>query len=225
MVPFIVVAGGKGLRAGGDLPKQFQLLEGKPILYHTLKSLEDAGVRECILVMDPSYTSHILPFIEGLKMSVAFVAGGAERYVSVGNGLAKIPPETQWVAIHDGVRPFISKELMERLMEKVEEGEWDYVIPGNPLKDTIKEVHEGQITGTRDRSCLYGAGTPQFVRLSLYREGMAKKMTGTDDGMVVEAMGGRGALVLNDDLNRKLTTAEDLSLAPLMYQLFKERQK
>lgn len=223
MIPFIVVASGKGLRAGGDLPKQFQLLDEKPILYHTLHHLEAAGVKECVVVMDPSYEELMNPFFQQLEMSLTVVPGGDERFISVRNGLGEIPETAKWVGIHDGVRPFVSEKLMERLLEKVEGDEWDYVIPGNPLKDTIKEVKEGCIVRTRNRENLYGAGTPQFVRLSLYREGMEKNIMGTDDGMIIEAMGGRGVLVPNDDLNRKITTKEDLFLVPYMYQLFKKR--
>lgn len=212
MIPFIVVAGGVGKRLKADEPKQYIELGGKPILYHTVKALVDAGVEDIILVLDPTYTKRVASFLAPFKehVKISYAANGPKRQDSVKNGLALVPKETLWVAIHDGVRPFVSKDLIQALLEA--RGCGQCVIPVTPLKDTIKEIEGDIVKKTLDRSKLFGAGTPQLVDYKFYREALIA-MDGfemTDEASLIEAYGGQVNTVLNSQENIKITTPLDL---------------
>jgi len=212
MIPFVVVAGGLGKRLGGCQPKQYLLIKGKPILYHTIEALVKAGVKECVLVLDPYYQEKAALFLEPLKatIEIKYAVNGTERQDSVQNGLALLPKDTKWVAIHDGVRPFVSKELIEQLLLKRDEGQC--VIPVSPLKDTIKKIENERVVETLNREFLYGAGTPQIVDLVFYKKALQKMKNYqmADDASLVEASGGQVVTVINDEENIKITTPFDL---------------
>ena len=212
MIPFVVVAGGLGKRLGAGKPKQYLLINGKPILYHTIEALVKAKVKECILVLDPHYQEEAALFLTPLKdtIEIKYAVNGKERQDSVQNGLALLPENTKWVAIHDGVRPFVSKELIECLLAKRKAAEC--VIPITPLKDTIKKIKNEQVIETLDRTFLYGAGTPQIVDLAFYKKALLKMKNYemTDDASLVEVAGGQVATVVNDEENIKITTPFDL---------------
>ena len=215
MIPFIVVAGGLGKRLGSTEPKQYFLIDGKPILYHTVETLVKAGVKECILVLDPIYEEKTRGFLEPLRPSIEikYAENGKARQDSVKNGLDLLPKGTKWVAIHDGVRPFISRKLVEQLLIEIEKGQC--VIPVIPLKDTIKKVENNRVVKTLDRDFLYGAGTPQIVDLDFYKKALQKmnNYQMTDDASLIEAAGGKVVTVLNDKENIKITTPFDLIIA------------
>lgn len=229
-IPVIVVAGGVGQRALAPKPKQYMTIgkEGKPILYYTLKYLQEALVEEVILVIDLSYKDFMEAFLTEMKimMKITIVAGGKDRRASVESGLKALKGNPTWVGIHDGVRPFVSPELIKRLEDRIEAMEaegCDYVLPLISLKDTIKELTPEQGLKTKDRSVLYGAGTPQIVRLSKIKEALKKGVSGTDEGEILEKIGSKGLFVDNDEENFKITTPRDFRLANLTLEIFEER--
>lgn len=217
----IVLSAGRGSRMGGDLPKQYQLLGGKPVLYYSLQAFEESRVDGVVLVVEDGMQDYvereiIKPY--GFSKIIAMATGGKERYHSVYAGLRKIPKEAV-VLIHDGARPFVTVGLIHRMMEKAAKGV--ACVPALPVKDTIKEAENGIVTGTPQRDRLYAVQTPQAFGLSLLlkayeifwsRRGAAI----TDDAMLVEQMlGERVCLVEGEPRNIKLTTPEDMMLAEL----------
>lgn len=212
MIPFIVVAGGLGKRFGSIEPKQYFLIDGKPILYYTVETLINIGVKECILVLDPIYEERTRGFLEPLtpNIEIKYAKSGESRQNSVKNGLNLLPEGTKLVAIHDGVRPFISKKLVKRLLFEIKKGQC--AIPVTCLKDTIKKIKSNRVVKTLNRNFLYAAGTPQIVDLDFYKKALQKmnnyKMV--DDALLIEATGGKVITVPNDEENIKITTPFDL---------------
>ncbi len=213
---YIVVAGGQGRRFGGDIPKQYALAGGKPILWHTIHQLSQAGIREVILVMDLSYQELAEGFLRELPVSIRYIQGGEERMVSVLRGLEAVPGEG-WAAIHDSVRPMVSPDLLKRLADAAREEEDVYgVVPVLPIADTVKErdPKSGRILRTLDRSRLIRAGTPQLVHIPTYlpllREAIAKGGMHTDDAGILEAGGFQVAGVAGDEDAFKITGPADL---------------
>lgn len=212
----IVLAGGSGKRMGQDTPKQYLPLAGKPLLYYPLRAFEQSRVDEIVLVVaagDEEYCRR--EFVERYHLTkvTAIVAGGAERYDSVYNGLLQASGD--YVLVHDGARAFITEEIIHATMDKVEK--CHACVVAVPLKDTIKEVNgEGIVQGTPDRSKLWTVQTPQaFLReklLSSYNIIRSREMTDiTDDAMIVERAGnGPVEVVLGSYENIKITTPEDL---------------
>lgn len=231
-VTAIVLAAGQGKRMNMPVAKQFINLKGKPVIYYSLKALEESNVDEVVLVtgsgqVDYSWTSIVKP--NNFKKVLKIIEGGKERYDSVYEGLRNIS-NTDYVMIHDGARPFIQSTLINKLIEQVEI--YAACIVGVPVKDTIKIVDEdGQIVSTPNRKTLWAAQTPQAFKYDLIRKaydlmyedhGM-EHMTITDDAMVYETYIHKGVKVIPGDYsNIKLTTHEDLSTAEIiMDQLMK----
>ena len=149
---------------------------------------------------------------EGRQGRICVVAGGAERQDSVFNGLQALPPDCDWVLIHDGVRPFASSELLKRT--------WDAALTNGaaiaalPASDTIKRVRAGQVVETVPREELWLVQTPQVFRREIlfeaYREADRQGWVGTDDAFLVERLGLPVAVVTGERSNIKVTTPEDL---------------
>lgn len=153
----VIVAGGKGVRMNSEIPKQFLLLKEKPILIHTIENFRHFDER--ILVLPQSQIGYWkkLCLENNFKISHKIVEGGNTRFQSVKNGLEKVDNNSV-VAIHDGVRPLISENLINSLVKKVEEGIG--VIPVVPLKDSIRKI-EGKYSKHIDRNNLFKVQTPQ----------------------------------------------------------------
>ena len=215
MVPFVVVAGGLGKRLDLNEPKQYFLIDGKPILYHTVEALVKVGVKECILVLDLIYKEKAKNFLKPLRsnIKIKYAENGKVRQGSVKNGLDLLPKSTKWVAIHDGVRPFISRKLVEQLITEIKKGQC--VIPVIPVKDTINKVKNNRVVEIFNRDFLYRAGTPQIVDLDFYKKALQKISNHqiTDDASLIKAAGGKVVTVLNDEENIKITTPFDLVIA------------
>ncbi len=215
----IIVAGGKGLRMGTELPKQFLPIAGRPILMHTLEAFERAipGIR-LILVLPHDQQA----FWQSLCQQHAFTLphtiadGGATRFHSVLNGLHTIPLDENYesaiVGVHDGVRPFVSSEVIRGCYEAaVEKGA---VVPVIPVVETIRHL-SGASSATVDRSQYRLVQTPQTFQLPLllrayqqpYRDAF------TDDASVVEALGHPIALVEGNRENIKITTPADITFS------------
>lgn len=216
-VAALIVAAGRGHRAGGDCPKQYMPLRGKMVLRHTLEAFSrspDLNLIQCVIHPD----DHDLydQAITGLDI-LPPAHGGDTRQQSVMNGLqALAEQEPDLVLIHDGARPFIRPEhIGDIILEAAEHGA---VVPTLPLVDTIKNVTNGMIENTLNRAKLARAQTPQAFRFKLiymaHRRSHSKELT--DDSAIAEACGIQVQTIPGDERNFKITTAEDLTKAERM---------
>ena len=207
----LIVAGGKGDRMNADIPKQFLLLKGTPILMHTLKQF--SHFEEIVLVLPHSQFDYWqeLCITYNFTQKHTLVAGGTTRFYSVKNGLEQID-ENSVIAIHDGVRPLISTKLIDSLITETKSGVG--IIPIIPVKDSIRKV-EGENSVHLDRSNLYKVQTPQCFLSTDIKEAYTQEFsdTFTDDASVFEANGGKINTLLGEEKNLKITTREDLTIA------------
>lgn len=214
----IVLAGGKGKRMGADISKQFIEINGKPIIYYTLKAFEECTeIDEIILVLPKDEIDYFQTRIESrfdFKIS-KIVEGGKERQDSVYNAL-NVLEDCDVVLIHDGARAFVSKKIIENGIKYAKE--FGAAAPGVMPKDTIKVKNlEGFSINTLDRSSLVAVQTPQCFKYDLIKKGHDKvkdeKIPVTDDTMIAELLGEKVYLFEGDYKNIKVTTPEDLILA------------
>lgn len=222
----LIVAGGRGRRMGSDLPKQYLSFNGYPILGHTifafLKCDAICGIALVVPAADISYCRrHILGHFENPR-SIELVPGGAVRQESVYNGLAALRGKAEFVAIHDGVRPFIHPALITRCVEGARA--CGACMPGIPAVDTLKEVDAaGVIEKTIDRRRIWYAQTPQAFRFDLiweaHESARRQGIVETDDAALVERLGEPVRIISGSRLNMKITTPEDLALAPAVMKL------
>jgi 2-C-methyl-D-erythritol 4-phosphate cytidylyltransferase len=149
-----------------DCPKPFLKVAGKPILAHTIsRFLEVDGVIQILISSATAYISEIQEIISSFdgKISFRVVEGGSERQLSIYNALQYVSEETELIAVHDAVRPFIRAGQIEKCSEAAHK--FGGAVVGVPAKDTIKKVNEeAMVTGTPDRSCLWQAQTPQIFQ-------------------------------------------------------------
>lgn len=222
----IVLAGGRGKRMNSSVPKQFLMIKDKPVLYYSLKAFEDSFIDSVILVAsedDMEYCRKEIVDKFGFNKVVKIVSGGKERYHSVLNGI-KAASECDYIFIHDGARPFVTQDMLERLLECVEESK--ACVAGMPVKDTIKIANEeGFIDTTPKRELVWMIQTPQVFDFALIKKAylilekdeyslLQKGISITDDAMVVEMLlGEKVKLVEGSYQNIKITTPEDLAIA------------
>lgn len=216
----IVLAAGAGKRMQSAVHKQYLLLAGRPVLYYALKAFEESKISDIILVVGAGETAYCQKEIVekyGLQKVSAVVEGGKERYHSVYEGLKKAEG-ADYVLIHDGARPFVSQEIIQRSVECVEQ--YEACVVGMPVKDTIKVVRaDGIAEATPERSKLWQIQTPQSFSypmiLDAYEKILAQKdETITDDAMVLERITGHPVKVIEGSYqNIKITTPEDLLVA------------
>ncbi len=213
----ILVAGGKGLRMGGDVPKQFMPIGGKPVLMHTIERFRQVFSEiNIILVLPVEQQSYWQQLCEeyDFRVPMQVANGGQTRFHSVQNGLKLIPRESGGlVGVHDGVRPFVFAETVLRCYEAAETAE--AVVPVVPVVETLRQLDAdgGSHTVSRDSYCL--VQTPQVFSVSLLHRAYEQDYTShfTDDASVVEAMGGKITLVEGNRENIKLTTPADILMA------------
>lgn len=210
----IIVAGGKGLRMGGDIPKQFLPVGGKPVLMRTLEAFHayDASM-QLILVLPVSQQAYWKQLCAEYQFDLAheIADGGETRFHSVKNGLSLVK-EDGLVGVHDGVRPFVSQEVIARCYE--EAVSLKAVIPVIGVVETVRYLTgEGSETVPRYQYKL--VQTPQVFEVALLRRAYEQVYTElfTDDASVVEALGEKVYLVEGNRENIKLTTPFDLKLA------------
>ena len=209
----IIVAAGEGRRFGG--PKHLARLGGRPILERCVEAFEThEAVSSVVLVVADVRSGE--ETARGFAKVVRVVAGGARRQDSVRNGFAAARGSGRdIVLIHDGARPLAGRALIERVIEEASRS--GAAIPVLPLEDTVKEVREGGILGTRDRSVLYRAQTPQGFFYEVLEEAFAAAdrdgFVGTDEASLVERTGRRVSAVAGDPANIKITTPLDLKIA------------
>lgn len=224
----IVLAAGSGKRMESSTKKQYMLLDGKPVVYHSLKAFQDSFIDEIILVVsagDTEYCRQEIVERYGFDKVRYITEGGKERYHSVAAGLRNAQ-DCDFVFIHDGARPMITQELLSRLLACVTE--YGACVAGMPVKDTIKIADEnGFIEQTPDRRLVWMIQTPQVFEYPLIRnaydqllekeqEFLSKGISVTDDAMVVESLTGHKVkLVESSYENIKITTPEDMKIAEL----------
>ena len=214
----ILVAGGQGLRMGGDVPKQFLPLGGRPVLMHAIDRFREVFPDMHIIVVLPQGQHdywHDLCRRHHLEGGFLTAPGGDTRFHSVLNGLNAIPADVSegLVGVHDGVRPFVSRDTLRRCYEEAARS--GTAVPVTPVVETLRHVSPDGESMTVPRSDYRLVQTPQVFSLALlrqaYRQPYAPQFT--DDASVVEALGERITLVEGNRENIKLTTPADLLLA------------
>jgi len=214
----IVVAAGRGTRFGADVPKQYQLLAGAPVLLHAIRPFASHPDIGCIVVVLPASDVAAPPSWLGDVAGgrLVLMAGGAERRDSVVAGLAALPADCSIVIVHDGARPFPTRAMIDAGLVAARQGR--SALPALPIADTLKRADDfGRVLSTVDRQGLWCAQTPQiFPRRVLERAHAAALTDGiaaTDDAMLVERLGEPVELLPGSVRNLKITTAQDLALA------------
>ncbi|HYK77901.1 MAG TPA: 2-C-methyl-D-erythritol 4-phosphate cytidylyltransferase [Daejeonella sp.] len=210
----IIVAGGSGSRMQADIPKQFLLLNGKPILMHTLEAFYNSTFKpELILVLNVDFHSYweqlcrehqfIIPHI--------LVKAGNQRFYSVKNGLKKVSG-TALVAIHDAVRPLVSEDLITRSYQEAER--YGNAIAAVKSKDSIRQINaSGSVPLNREG--IFLVQTPQVFQSALLKKAYQQpyRIEFTDDATVVEKTGTIIRIITGDNRNIKITYPEDILLA------------
>lgn len=213
----IIVAGGKGLRMGSDLPKQFIPIGGQPVLMHTIKAFynfnKDINI---VLVLPTSHQEYWKDLCKDYNFTIphTIATGGETRFHSVKNGLALIKEGI--VGVQDGVRPFASKEMIQKCYSAVELHK--AVIPVIDSTDSLREMIDDEKSRIIDRSKIRLVQTPQVFDLDMLKKAYQAeyKDTFTDDASVVEATGINIHLVKGEVTNIKITTPLDLKVGELI---------
>ena len=232
-VAVILPAAGLGTRMGkgpaekvGTSRKQFMLLEGSPIIIHTVRKFAgNARVGDIVVAVraeDVDWVREMLTAEFGARVRV--VAGGNSRQESVENALRTLKPDTDLVAVHDAVRPFIDLETIHKVFD--EAAETGAAIVGVPAVDTVKQVSRGtehvHIRSTLPREKLVMAQTPQVFRFDLlqraFRSAREDGFVGTDESSLVERMDVEVSVVMGSDRNIKITKPGDMDLAHLFFR-------
>ena len=211
----VIVAGGSGFRVGGELPKQYQLIGGRPVIWWTLKAFANhPGISHVQTVIGAGHEKLFAAASEGLKIAEP-VIGGTSRQDSCRIGVSACA-EFEKVLIHDAARPFVSADLISHIIAELERSEG--VVPGIPMADTMKFAPGGVVARTVDRQSLWSVQTPQgfgaAAILNAHNQAYEQKLEGlTDDAAVAEKFGMQVRVIAGRTENRKLTTAEDIVAA------------
>jgi 2-C-methyl-D-erythritol 4-phosphate cytidylyltransferase len=217
----VVVAGGAGRRMGTEVAKQYLEVHDRPVLHYALAPfLEHPGIGRVVVVLPPADVGSPPLWLRRLDLTI--VPGGPQRSDSVWNGLRALPDDADPVLIHDGARPFITRELIDRVLASAREGG---AVAAIPVADTIKEVDaSGRIVATPDRARLWQAQTPQgFPRsiiIEAHRHARQQGIRSTDDAVLVENLGVPVVVVEGSAENLKITRPADLVLAAALAARF-----
>jgi 2-C-methyl-D-erythritol 4-phosphate cytidylyltransferase len=212
------VAAGRGDRLGGENPKAFAKLAGRPLLAESVERLDSSEWIEAIVIVAPEDWEEpaiLLSEEVGAGKVTVSVPGGPTRADSVRLGLAEVPDDAAVVLVHDAARPLLPEAVVERVILGLEPG-WDGVVPGVPVADTLKRVEGEGAVETVSRDGLVAVQTPQAFPASVLRSAAAAAGPGSgasDCSGLVEAAGGRVRVVSGDPRLLKITTGEDLALA------------
>jgi 2-C-methyl-D-erythritol 4-phosphate cytidylyltransferase len=211
----VLVAAGRGERLGGDRPKAFAPLRGRPLLAESLQRLEASDWIDAIVVVAPEgweEPSILVAEELGCGKVTATITGGPSRAESVRLGVAEANGEAVALVVHDAARPLLPDEVLERVMAALGAG-WDGAVPGLPVADTIKRVRAEQVVETLPRDELTAVQTPQAFAADALRPALEGDVAGASDcASLVESRGGRVTVVPGDSRLLKVTTPEDLAL-------------
>jgi 2-C-methyl-D-erythritol 4-phosphate cytidylyltransferase len=220
----ILPAGGSSTRFPGEAKKQFRALDGKPLLIYTLERVLSAGSIDVVVIAAPekdlSLVNRLAKPFAGSGVKISVVKGGETRQASVAAALDIIPKTLDVVIVHDAVRPLLDPKWITETVDLCDD--YDGAIVAVPATDTLKEVRafsksdgreRDMIHGTMDRETVWHAQTPQTFRAGVLRQAMRyareHDLVKTDESSLVEAIGGRIAIVQGSPYNIKVTTAED----------------
>ena len=215
----IIVAGGKGLRMGSDIPKQFLPIGGKPVLMRTLERFREySPTLQIILVLPKAQQEYWKELCEkhNFKVTYQLADGGETRFHSVQHGLALIPDDAEGVVgVHDGVRPFPSIDVISDCYETARTAK--AVIPVIPVVETVRHL-KGEVSETVPRNDYRLVQTPQTFDIQLLKAANRQSYNDgfTDDASVVEAFGFDVTLVEGNRENIKITTPYDLKIAEVL---------
>jgi 2-C-methyl-D-erythritol 4-phosphate cytidylyltransferase len=218
----IITAGGLGLRLPGETRKQFRLLDGKPLIVRAIEPfLKHEGISNLVLTLpggeeEQFENIRVRYLADKLKdCTLRICIGGVNRQDSVFNALKICPADTDLVAVHDGVRPFLMVDVLNRLLELA--GEYGAAIPGAPVKNTIKTIKEDIVDHTIRRDILIQVYTPQIfnynILMKCYHRAMMEEYYSTDDAALLEHYGYSVHYLIDDTFNLKITDELDLFLA------------
>jgi len=216
-VSVIIPAAGQGTRMGSSTAKQYLLLKGKPILHHTLMAFENCGCVNSVTLVVPKKDLDQAKntWLQDYKIVKRIVEGGKERQDSVYNGFKAMDADTDIVIVHDGVRPFATRDMIQRSIEAARQ--FGAAITAIPVSDTIKQVDsEDFVTRTVDRNGLWRVQTPQAFQYAILDQAFQKAVNdsyyGTDEGSLLEYAGKKLKIVEGSELNIKITRKEDIIL-------------
>ena len=221
----IIVAAGSGSRMNMGINKQFIKLKDKEIIVYTLeKFYKHKNIDEIVVVVKEQeaefFKKEIIDKYNFKNIKIAY--GGKERQNSVYNGLKILDKKCDIVLVHDGARPFISQQLIDKCIEEAKSH--NAVVVGVPVKDTIKVINEdNDIVDTPERSKLWAVQTPQTFNYDIlvksYEDAFENKFYGTDDAMLVERIGYKVKMIEGSYNNIKITTQEDLNIGTQILQV------
>ena len=216
----VIVAAGSASRMGG-IDKVMAPLGGEPMIVRTVRAFQDCdAIREIVVVTREDLIRPITSLLSSMDKVIAVVAGGASRQESVHLGLNTLSKKVQLAAIHDGARPLVSYEVIDRTVRAA--NTYGAAAPAIPVKDTIKRVQGGVVTDTPDRASLRAVQTPQVFDFDLLRGALKKAEADgasvTDDCSAVERTGMKIKIVEGDERNLKVTTPMDLKIAELLLE-------
>lgn len=216
----VIVAAGSASRMGG-IDKVMAPLAGESMIARTVRAFQDCdAVKKIVVVTREDLILPITSLCSGMSKVKAVVAGGSSRQESVHLGLNALSGEVQLVAVHDGARPLVSWQLIDRVIRAA--NTYGAAAPAIPVKDTIKVVKGGVVEQTPDRSNLFAVQTPQVFDFDLLRGALKKveqeQLQVTDDCSAVEQMGMRVKIVEGDERNLKVTTPMDLKIAQMLLE-------
>ena len=220
----LVPAAGQGTRIGDPVPKQYLAIAGKPLMYYSIDALARVSRIERIFVVlspeDRHWQQHDWGPAAAKLETIA--AGGAHRPETVLNALHALAgriAKDDWVLVHDAARPCIETELVEQFLDEMGDDPIGGLL-AMPVADTLKRAEEGQrVVDTLSRIGLWRAQTPQMFRYDMLRRGLERRPDATDESQAIEALGHAPRLVEGENLNIKVTFAEDLQLAEMILKL------
>lgn len=208
----LIVAAGRGTRAGGGIPKQYRPLNGKPVLQRTLKAFQGIA-EEYVVVLHPADQAQWAEIARALpQLSVKTTLGGATRAASVSAGLTALSPEITHVLIHDAARPLIRQSTVRDVLSKLQTHK--AAAPALTVTDALWRGEHGLVTGTADRAGLYRAQTPQGFHVETIRAAYREAdLAAADDVEVARLSGVDVAICEGDEENIKITRPEDFARA------------
>jgi 2-C-methyl-D-erythritol 4-phosphate cytidylyltransferase len=217
----LIVAAGKGIRLGGEVPKQFRRISDRPLLSWTIDPFEKAEtIDEVVLMVAEDFLLYAVEKVVepyDFRKLRRIVTGGATRRETVLRGLKALPLSTGMVVIHDGARPLISVDDINSVVTTA--GTENAAILARPMSDTVKRVEGDYIIATIDRSRLYRAETPQAFQYDLIMSAHEKTDIAeevTDDASLMEILGFKVKIVRATGPNTKVTTNDDLDMVRMM---------
>ena len=216
----VIVAAGNASRMGG-IDKVMAPLGGEPMIVRTVRAFQNCeAIREIVIVTRQDLIVPIMDLCHGFDKVQAVMVGGSSRQESVEIGVGVLSKDMKLVAVHDGARPLVSDEVIDRTVHAG--NTYGAAIPAIPVKDTIKETQGGVVQATLDRNTLRAVQTPQVFDADLLRAALKKaekdRADVTDDASAVERMGMSVKIVEGDERNIKVTTPLDLKIAEVFLE-------